>query len=49
MYMKVISIHTTILNNVKWAMQSICSLYAMRNFKQQHVHVQKSTFNNFRK
>lgn len=47
--MKVFTAHTTILNYVKSAIQSICSLYAMRNFKQQHIYVKKSTFNNFSK
>lgn len=47
--MKVFTAHTAILNNVKSAMQSICSLYAMRNFKQQHIYIQKSTFSIFRK
>jgi hypothetical protein len=47
--MKVFTAHTAISTYIKSAMQSICPLYAMRNFKQQHVYVQKSTFINFRK
>lgn len=47
--MRVFTAHTAILTYVKSAMQSICSLYATRNFKQQHVYLQKSTFINFRK
>lgn len=47
--MKAINIHTAILINAISAMQSICAMYAVQNFKQQHIYVQKSTFINFRK
>jgi len=47
--MKVNNVHITILNTLNSMMQSICSMYVTRNFKQQHIYVQKSTFNYFRK
>jgi len=47
--MKVNNVHITILNTLISMIQSIRSMYVTRNFKQQYIYVQKSTFNNFRK
>jgi len=47
--MKANNLYSTILNTVIAAMQSVCAMYVSRNFKQQQIYVQKSTFNYFKK